>query len=232
MVELRAVARRSGGFFNDTRSPSKKTLRAAEQQRADAARARRRRMREQGLFDPARLVFDETSANTKMVRLHGRCARGERLVDLAPPGHWKTITFVAALRQNGMTAPCTTHGAMNGRRFLAYTLRHGLSRPASLAPVVTAEIEKFAVQLVGNHGTITRRPDLETCVRQFVDKYQHVMRVTYSGTVPTQKSSVGLTLSQQRRQPHNVDSDPSRLVLRQHLRLARLGIEGRDRGTV
>jgi len=38
-------------------------------------------MREQGLFDPARLVFiDETSANTKMVRLYGRCAHGERLV--------------------------------------------------------------------------------------------------------------------------------------------------------
>jgi hypothetical protein len=52
-------------------------------------------MREQGLFDPARLVFiDETSANTKMVRLYGRCARGERLVDLEPHGHRKTITCV------------------------------------------------------------------------------------------------------------------------------------------
>jgi transposase len=78
-------------------------------------------MREQGLFDPARLVFiDETSANTKMVRLYGRCARGERLLDLEPQGHWKTITFVAALRQNGMTAPCTIDGAMNGKRFVAY----------------------------------------------------------------------------------------------------------------
>ena len=45
------------------------------------ARARRRWMREQGMFDPARLVFiDETSANTKMVRLYGRCAHGERRV--------------------------------------------------------------------------------------------------------------------------------------------------------
>jgi len=33
------------------------------------------------MFDPAHLVFiDETAANTKMVRLNGRCARGERLV--------------------------------------------------------------------------------------------------------------------------------------------------------
>ena len=70
------------------------------------ARARRRWMREQGLFDPTRLVFiDETSANTKMARLHGRCARGERLVGHVPQGHWKTITFVAALRRNRMTAP-------------------------------------------------------------------------------------------------------------------------------
>ena len=37
------------------------------------ARARRRWMREQGMFDPAHLVFvDETAANTKMVRLSGR----------------------------------------------------------------------------------------------------------------------------------------------------------------
>jgi transposase len=85
------------------------------------AGARRRWMREQGLFDPARLVFiDETSANTKMVRLYGRCARGERLVGRVPQGHWKTITFVAALRRHGMAAPQTIDGAMTGKKFLAY----------------------------------------------------------------------------------------------------------------
>ena len=90
-------------FFQRHRITFKKTLRAAEQERADVARARRRWMREQGMFDPARLVFiDETSANTKMVRLSGRCARGERLVGHVPQGHWKTITFVAALRRRGM----------------------------------------------------------------------------------------------------------------------------------
>jgi len=85
------------------------------------ARARRRWMREQGMFDPARLVFiDETSANTKMVRLSGRCARGERLVDHVPQGHWKTLTFVAALRRHGMRASQTIDGAMTGKKFLAY----------------------------------------------------------------------------------------------------------------
>src|SRR5215470_16701931 len=48
----------------------KKSLRAAEQHRADVARARRRWIREQGMLDPARLVFiDENAATTKMVRL-------------------------------------------------------------------------------------------------------------------------------------------------------------------
>ena len=61
------------------------------------ARARQRWMREQGMFDPAHLVFvDETAANTKMVRLSGRCPRGERLIGRVPQGHWKTITFVAS----------------------------------------------------------------------------------------------------------------------------------------
>jgi hypothetical protein len=85
------------------------------------ARARRRWMREQGMFDPARLVFiDETSANTKMVRLYGRCAHGERLVGHVPQGHWKTITFVAALRRYGMRASQTIDGSMTGEKFLAY----------------------------------------------------------------------------------------------------------------
>src|SRR5438552_325135 len=48
----------------------KKSLQATERQRADVARARRRWMRAQGLFDPARLVFiDETAVSTNMVRL-------------------------------------------------------------------------------------------------------------------------------------------------------------------
>ena len=85
------------------------------------ARARRRWMREQGMFDPARLVFiDETCTNTAMVRLRGRAPRGARLVDYAPQGHWKTITFVGGLRQRAMTAPFVLEGAMNGLMFLAY----------------------------------------------------------------------------------------------------------------
>ena len=85
------------------------------------AQARRRWIQRQGLLDTTRLVFiDETSANTKMTRLYGRCPRGERLVASAPFGQWKTVTFVAALRRSGLTAPLIVDGAMNGETFLAY----------------------------------------------------------------------------------------------------------------
>jgi transposase len=73
------------------------------------------------MLDSTRLVFiDETAANTKMVRPSGRCPRSERLVGRVPHGHWKTITFVAALRHNGITAPFVLDGSMTGETFLAY----------------------------------------------------------------------------------------------------------------
>ena len=37
-----------------------------------------------------------------------------------PYGHWKTTTFVGALRLEGMTAPMVLDGAMHGAAFLAY----------------------------------------------------------------------------------------------------------------
>jgi transposase len=99
----------------------KKSVRAAEQQRLDVARARRRWMREQGLFDPARLVFvDETATSTNMARLRGRCERGLRLIGYVPQGNWQTVTFVAGLRHDRMVAPFVINGAMNGACFLAY----------------------------------------------------------------------------------------------------------------
>lgn len=85
------------------------------------ARARRRWVREQGLLDPAHLVFiDETAVTTKMVRLNGWNPRGERLIGDVPMGYWETVTFIAGLRQTGIVAPMLIKGAMNGEAFLAY----------------------------------------------------------------------------------------------------------------
>jgi len=85
------------------------------------ARARRRWVREQGLLDPAHLVFiDETAVTTNMVRLNGWSPRGEPLIGDVPMAHWETVTFIAGLRQTGIVAPMLIKGAMNGEAFLAY----------------------------------------------------------------------------------------------------------------
>ena len=55
-----------------------------------------------------------------MTRRYGRAKRGRRLVVPVPHGHWKTTTFVGALRCDGLTAPLTVDGAIHGERFLAY----------------------------------------------------------------------------------------------------------------
>ena len=55
-----------------------------------------------------------------MVRHYGRSPCGKRLVAGVPHGHWKTLTLVAALRVDRMTAPYTIDGAMDGPSFLAY----------------------------------------------------------------------------------------------------------------
>jgi len=59
-----------------------------------------------------------------MARRYGRSWRGHRLVAHVPYGHWKTTTFVAALRVDGLTAPLVVDGPMNGAVFLAYTRQH------------------------------------------------------------------------------------------------------------
>ena len=55
-----------------------------------------------------------------MARTHGRAPRGERLRSPIPHGHWKTTTFVAALRTSGMVAPMVLDGPINGVAFQAY----------------------------------------------------------------------------------------------------------------
>jgi transposase len=102
-------------------SALKKSLRAAEQDRADVRKARNSWKKRQILLDPAKLVFvDETGTATNMARLRGRCRRGKRLVAAVPHGHWKTTTFVAALRQDAVTAPFVVDAPMNGVIFLTY----------------------------------------------------------------------------------------------------------------
>ena len=96
-------------------------IQAAERDRPDVAVKRQAWAQRMPGLDPRKLVFvDETGANTKMTRRYGRAPRGERVIGRVPHGHWKTTTFVAALRAEGPVAPMVIDGAMNGDLFVAY----------------------------------------------------------------------------------------------------------------
>jgi DDE superfamily endonuclease len=75
--------------------------------RPDIVRRRKRWKAFQKKFTASRLVFiDETWVKTNMAPLRGWAKKGKRLLGRAPHGHWKTMTFLAALRYDCLTAPC------------------------------------------------------------------------------------------------------------------------------
>jgi transposase len=99
----------------------KKVTRATEQQRPDVQEKRRWWSILVSAKPIGDLVFiDETGANTKMIRRYGWGPKTSRVISDVPHGHWKTTTFVAALRSSGFTAPMVSDGPMNGDLFLAY----------------------------------------------------------------------------------------------------------------
>ena len=150
------------------------------------------------MFDPARLVFiDETAVSTNMVRLNGRAPRGERVIGSVPLGTWKTITFVAALRHNKMTAPMVVEGAMNGEMFLAYVeqcLVPTLKRNdivvmdncrVHLGPRIREAIEKARATL---RYLPKYSPDLNPIEMPY-SKFKAFLRKVAARTVPAPQSS-------------------------------------------
>lgn len=94
---------------------------AAEQTRPDVARKRARWKAYQDRIDRRRLVFiDETWVKTNMAPLRGWGPRGQRLRAMVPYGHWKTMTFLAALRHDRIDAPWVVDGPINGELFQLY----------------------------------------------------------------------------------------------------------------
>ncbi|HEX4940031.1 MAG TPA: IS630 family transposase [Candidatus Kapabacteria bacterium] len=64
------------------------------------------------------LVFlDETWASTNMTPTRGRSLKGTRCIGRAPYGHWRTTTFICALRSEGLIAPFVLDGPINGQSF-------------------------------------------------------------------------------------------------------------------
>jgi transposase len=160
-------------------------LHAAEQDRADIARRRARWRARQGRLEPHRLVFlDETWVKTNMARLRGWSPRGRRLIEKAPHGHWRTMTFLAALRVDRIEAPCVIDGPINGDRFTTYVERF-------LAPTLRPGDLVILDNLGSHKGRAIRRairargakllflppysPDLNP-IEQVFAKLKHLMR--------------------------------------------------------
>src|SRR5260370_10035908 len=102
-------------------SASKKKLVAPEKRRQDQGQKRTRWKARQAHVDRKRLVFiDETWVKTNMEPLRGWGPRKERLKAHVPQGHWKTMTFLAALRHDRIDAPWGADGPINRKVFSAY----------------------------------------------------------------------------------------------------------------
>ena len=94
---------------------------AGERDRPDVARRRAQWIKYQDRVDPARLVFiDETWTRTNMAPLRGWAPRGSRLIGKVPDGRWRTMTFLAALRHDQITAPWLLEGPIDGESFATY----------------------------------------------------------------------------------------------------------------
>jgi hypothetical protein len=91
---------------------------AGERDRPDVARRRAQWIKCQDYVDPARLVFiDETLDPINLTPRRGWAPRGGRLIGKVPDGRWRTMTFLAALRCDRITAPCPLEGPIDGASF-------------------------------------------------------------------------------------------------------------------
>ena len=108
-------------------------------------------------LDPERVVFvDETAANTTMDRRYGYAPRGQPVVGSVPHGHYKSLTFTAALRADGMRAAQVLDGPMTGARFRDYvatvlvpTLRPGDTVVLDYLPCHKSAAVRVAVEAAG-----------------------------------------------------------------------------------
>jgi transposase len=137
-----------------------------------------------------------------MAPLRGWGPRGQRLTARVPHGHWKTLTFIAALRVDRVDAPWVIDGPINGELFTLYVEK-------ILAPTL-AKGDVVILDNLGSHkGRAARRivrqagahmlflppysPDLNP-IEQLFAKLKHLMRMAEPRTVEATWRKVGQIL--------------------------------------
>jgi putative transposase len=156
------------------------------------ARRRAQWQAHQGQVDPSRLVFiDETWAKTNMAPVRGWAPRGQRLTAKVPQRHWKTMTFLAALRHDRVEAPWLLDGPITGERFRLYvekvlvpTLRPG---DIVILDNLGSHRNKAARRAIRSAGAKLLflpkySPDLNP-IEQFFAKLKHLLRKAAQRTV-------------------------------------------------
>jgi len=184
-------------------SASKKSVVAGERDRPDVARRRAQWIKYQDRVDPARLVFiDETWTRTNMVSLRGWAPRGSRLIGKVPDGRWRTMTFLAALRHDRITAPWLLEGPIDGESFATYvgkvllpTLRSG---DIVIMDNLGSHRGKIIRQLIRSAGAKLfllpkYSPDLNP-IEQVFSKLKHLLRKAAARTVETVCAAIGKLL--------------------------------------
>ena len=167
------------------------------------ARKRKRWKAYQSTIATSRLVFiDETWVKTNMAPLRGWGPRGQRLKGYTPYGHWKTLTFIAALRHDRIDAPWVIDGPINGELFLLYveTVLVPTLSPGDIVVLDNlgshkAKAARAAIRAVGAHLIFLPpySPDLNP-IEQVFAKLKHLMRTAQARDVQATWRKVGQLL--------------------------------------
>ena len=176
---------------------------AGERDRPDVARRRAQWTKYRGRIDPSRLVFiDETWTKTNMAPLRGWAPLGMRLTAKVPHGHWKTTTFLAALRHDRIDAPWLLEGPIDGESFQTYvekvlvpTLRPG---DIVIMDNLGSHKSKAVRRLIRSAGAKLiflpkYSPDLNP-IEQVFAKLKHLLRKAQARTVDAVCAAVGQLL--------------------------------------
>ena len=151
-------------------------------------------------IDPSRLVFiDETWTKTNMAPLRGWAPRGQRIRAKVPHGRWQTMTFLAALRHDRITAPWLIEGPINGETFQLYvekvlvpTLRPGDIVIMDNLGSHKANAVRCAIRAADAHLFFLPKysPDLNP-IEQFFAKLKHWLRKAAKRTIEAVYNAIG-----------------------------------------
>jgi len=149
------------------------------------------------------VFLDESGVTTEMTRRYGRAARGERVQDAVPAGHWRTLTLLGALSLGGVRAAMTVEAPTDGDVFLAY-VEHVLTPRLEAGDVVILD-NLPAHKVAGVRALIEARgaqllylppysPDFNP-IEQAWSKIKERLRAAKARTLPVLEDAVTAALA-------------------------------------